>query len=149
MKPLIKTIFTIFLLLYFSNISEAKYIRKYTSLIATQAAIITMEQKEVPKPDTGSDTDSDTGSDADKIAADFTRKEVAKVIKEIDETLRDNCQQLGRHILDNYELEEDLIEKLRTDEKFSELMFSTNNKIKLEILEPKLGKELRKITMKI
>ena len=75
--------------------------------------------------------------------------EIHGYIKEIDETLRRSCSELGDYIINNFKLEDDLIEKLRTDDKISELMFGTNNKIKLEIIESRIGKELRKVTIKM
>ena len=78
-----------------------------------------------------------------------SRWDVHPYIKTIDETLRENQLKLGEYIKTNYKLNPELVDNLRADPKIADLMLSTNEKIKLEIIEPKLGHELRKITIKL
>ena len=62
-----------------------------------------------------------------------SRWEIHTYLKTIDETLRDNQTKIGDYIKNKYKVDSNLIEKIRSDPKVAEILFTTNEKIKLEI----------------
>ncbi len=78
-----------------------------------------------------------------------SRWEIHNDLKSIDKELRANQRKIGEYIKSNYKLQLQIIEKIRVDPKIRDLMFKTNEIIKLDIIEPKIGRELRKVTIKL